>query len=74
MEFKDNKMECKTRKTRPMLGAQRIYCISNNYRFTSEKPVFGATTTTSTKTLVNLTGRYSEEAHRFCAEAGVALG
>jgi len=45
-----------------------------NRRFTPEKLVFVATTTTSTKVLVKFARRYSEEAHRFCADAGVAPG
>lgn len=44
-----------------------------DYRFNDLKPIFVATTTESTKVLVNFTRRYSEEAHRFCAEAGLPL-
>ena len=46
-----------------------------DYRFhDSTTPAFVATTTEGTKVLVKFTHRYSEEAHRFCAEAGVAPG
>jgi len=43
-----------------------------NFRFDAKKLIFVATTTEGTKVLVKFTQRYSEEAHRHCAEAGVA--
>jgi hypothetical protein len=41
-------------------------------RFLDTKLIFVATTTEGTKVLVKFTRRYSEDAHRLCAKAGVA--
>lgn len=43
-----------------------------DFRFEAKKLIFVATTTEGAKVLVKFTQRYSKEAHRHCAEAGVA--
>ena len=46
--------------------------LTYDSRFNNEKLIFLATTARGTKILVKFTRRHSKEAHRHCAEAGVA--